>query len=98
LVQIFESICSRSDLRPDSVWTLPIGGEFSLLGILLISPEDEVANFEFSFYYFLVVTSGYFCFSVVSRKAASLLTSSTNSSFSRKLAVLAGKSVSASVR
>jgi len=40
----------------------------------------------------------FFYFSVVSRRAASLLISSTNSSCSRKLTALAGKSVSTLVR
>jgi len=43
---------------------------------------------------FLLFQTAIFCFSVVSRKAASLLTSSTNLSSSRKLTVLAGKSAS----
>jgi len=63
--------CLCGDLRvcmlpfrfsPDPVGSLPIGGEFSLFRVFLVSPEDEVANFEFSFYHFLAVTSGYFLF------------------------------------
>jgi len=61
-VEIFESVCSCSGLHLDYVGSLPIGSEFSLFRILLVSPEDEVANFEFSFYHFLAVTSGYFLF------------------------------------
>jgi len=47
---------------------------------------------------FLMWRAAIFCFSAVSRKAALLLTSSTNSSFSRKFGMLARKSVSALVR
>jgi len=47
-MEIFESICSHSDLHPDSVGSLPIGGDFSLFRILLVTPEDEVANYKFS--------------------------------------------------
>ena len=61
-VEIFESVCSRSGLHPDSIGSLPIGSEFSRFRILLVTLEDKVANFKFSFYHFLVVTSGYFLF------------------------------------
>jgi len=61
-VEILESVCSRSSFHPDSVGSLPIGGEFPFFRILLVSPEDEVADFEFSFYHFLVMTSDYFLF------------------------------------
>jgi len=61
-VEIFESVCSRSGFHPDSVGSLPIGGEFSLFRVILVSSEDEVANFEFSFYHSLAMTSGYFLF------------------------------------
>jgi len=47
---------------------------------------------------FLLWRAAIFCFSVVSHKAASLLTSSTNSRSSRQLTVLVGKSMSAFVR
>jgi len=47
---------------------------------------------------FLLWRAAIFCFSAVSRIVASLLTLSTNSSSSRKLAALVGKSVSAFVR
>jgi len=47
---------------------------------------------------FLLWQAAIFYFSAISRKAASFLTSSTNSSISRRFAALAGKLVSASVR
>ena len=47
---------------------------------------------------FLLWRAAIFCFSAVYRKAASFLTSSTNSSSSRKLAALVGKAVSVLVR
>jgi len=47
---------------------------------------------------FLLWRVAIFCFSAVSHKAASLLTSSTNSSSSCRLTVLARKSLSALVR
>ena len=47
---------------------------------------------------FLLWRAAIFFFSAVSRKAASLLTSSINSSSSRRFAALAEKSVSASIR
>jgi len=61
-VEIFESICSCSGFHPDSVGSFPVGSEFSLFRILLVSPEDEVVYFEFSFCHFLVVSNGYFLF------------------------------------
>jgi len=96
-MEIFEYVSPCSGFHLDSVGSLPVGCEFPLFRVFLVSPEDEVAYFEFPPYDLFVVASGYFCFSVVSRKAALLLTSSTNSSYSRRFAVLAGKSVLASV-
>jgi len=61
-VDIFEFVCCRSGFHPDSVGFLPIGDEFSLSRVLLVSLEDEVANFEFSLYNFLAMTSGYLLF------------------------------------
>jgi len=61
-VEIFKSVCSHPSFHPDSVGSLPIGGEFSLFKVFLVPSEDEVANFEFSLYNFLAMTSGYFLF------------------------------------
>ena len=58
--EIFEFVSSCPGLHPDSLGSLPIGGEFSLFRILLVTPEDEVANFEFSFHHFFAVTNSYF--------------------------------------
>jgi len=69
-VKVFESVSSRPGFHSNTVGSLPIGVEFSLLRVLLIPSEDEVTNFEFSFYDPFAVSSGYFF--------PSLLTSSTN--------------------
>jgi len=61
-MKVFESVGSRSDFHPNSVGSLLIGHKFSLFRVFLVPPEDEVANFEFSFYDFLVVASSYFLF------------------------------------
>jgi len=61
-MKVFEFVGSRSDFHPNSVGSLQVGSEFSLFRVFLILPEDEVANFEFSFYNLLVVASGYFLF------------------------------------
>ena len=97
-MEVLEFVHSRPGFYPDSVGFLPVGSEFSLFRVFLVPSEDEVADFEFSFYNFLAMTNDYFLFLRCSRKAASLLTSSINSSSSRRLTTLVGKSVSVSVR
>ena len=61
-VEVFESVRSRPGFHSNSVGSLPVGGELSLFRVHLIPSEDEVTNFEFSFYDFLAMTSGYFLF------------------------------------
>ena len=62
-MKIFESVSSRSSFHSDSVGSLPVGGEFSLFGVLHVSPENEIAYFEFPSYDLFAVASGYFLFS-----------------------------------
>ena len=57
-MEVFESVSSRPGLHPDPEGAVPVGGEFPFFGILLVSPEDEVAYFEFPSYDFLDVASG----------------------------------------
>jgi hypothetical protein len=51
------SVIPCPDFHPDFVGSVPVGGEFSLFRILLVSQEDEVAHFEFYLYDFLVMAS-----------------------------------------
>jgi hypothetical protein len=62
LVEIFESVSPRPGLHPDPVGAVPVGGEFPFIRILLVSPEDEVAYFEFPSYDLLAVAIDYFLF------------------------------------
>ena len=59
-VKVFEFVRSRPCFHSNSVGSLLVGGEFSLFRVLLILFEDEIANFEFSFYDLFVVASGFF--------------------------------------
>jgi len=59
-VKVFESVSFRPSFHSNTVGSLPIGGDFSLLRVLLIPSEHEVANFEFSFYDPFAVASRYF--------------------------------------
>jgi len=51
-VEVFESVGSCPGFHSNFVGSLQVGDEFSLFRVLLILTEDEVANFEFSFYDF----------------------------------------------
>ena len=59
-MEVFEFVHSCPGVHPDYVGSLPVGGEFSFYKVFLVPSEDEVANFEFSIYNFLAMTSGYF--------------------------------------
>ena len=61
-MEVFKSVSSCPGLHPDPEGVVPVGGELPFFGILLVSPEDEVAYFEFSFDDFLAVASSYFLF------------------------------------
>jgi len=61
-IEVFESVGSCPGFHSNFVGSLLLGGEFSLFRVFLIPSEDEVANFEFSFYDFFAVASGYFLF------------------------------------
>jgi len=62
LVEVFEFVRSRPGFLPNFVGSLPVDGEFALFRVILIPSKDEIANFEFSFYNLLAMTSGYFLF------------------------------------
>jgi hypothetical protein len=59
-MEVFESVSSRPGFHSDLVGPVPVGGEFPFFSVLLISSENEIAHFEFSFSDFLTVASGYF--------------------------------------
>jgi len=61
-VEVLEPVRPRPGFHPNFVGSLPVGSEFSLLRVFLVPPENEVADFEFSFYNFLAMTSEYFLF------------------------------------
>ena len=58
-MDIFESVSPYFGFHSDSVGFLLVGCEFPFR-LLLVSPEDEVAYFEFLPYNLFVVASGYF--------------------------------------
>ena len=59
-METFESVSPCSGFHPDSVGSLRVGCEFPFFRVLLVSPEDEVAYFEFPPYDVFAVASGYF--------------------------------------
>ena len=61
-MEIFESVGPCSCFDSDPVGSLQVGGEFPLFRVLLVSPEDEVAYFEFPLYDLFAVASVYFLF------------------------------------
>lgn len=61
-MKVFESVGSCPGFHADPEGVVPVGGEFPFFGVLLVSPEDEVAYFEFPLPDLLAVTSSYFLF------------------------------------
>ena len=59
-MEVFESVGSCPGLHPDPEGAIPAGGEVPFFGILLVSPEDEIAHFEFPSFDLFAVMSGYF--------------------------------------
>ncbi len=56
-MEVFKAVRSHSGLHPDSVGSLPVGGEFPFFGVLLVAPEDEIVNLKFSLYHSLAMSS-----------------------------------------
>jgi hypothetical protein len=59
-MEIFEHVSPCSGFHSDYVGSLLIGCELPFFGVLLVSPEDEVAYIEFPLYDIFAVVSSYF--------------------------------------